>query len=158
MRHGAPRVVGGRGLRVPDVTGVASELSGLQGLDDVLLDRDLRTRGVHDVRAATHRVDQVRVEQMVSLRVQRGVDVHDVDRTHQRLHVGVVDQAKLLLDLSGQPASVEVMQPHVEGFQPAQHSLADAARRDDADVKSLKVIGALHAVGDVPAAVDHPLM
>lgn len=48
---GAQRVFGGSGLREPDVTTVAGEVAGLDGLGDVFLDDDGATGGVDEVRA-----------------------------------------------------------------------------------------------------------
>ena len=45
---GAERVVLGCGLREPDVTTVATELAGLEGVGDVLLDDDGTTGGVDE--------------------------------------------------------------------------------------------------------------
>jgi len=45
---GAQRVVLGRGLGEPDVAAVAAEVSGLQGLGDILLDDDGATSSVDE--------------------------------------------------------------------------------------------------------------
>ena len=47
---------------------------------------------------------------------------------------------------------------HIEGFQALQHGKANAAGGDGADMHAFDVIGALDAVGDVPAALHHPLI
>ena len=69
MRHGAPGMVGRRWLRVPDVTGVAGELTAFQRGHDGVADDDLRAGGVDDVGAATHRRQQLLVEEVIGLRV-----------------------------------------------------------------------------------------
>ena len=46
----------------------------------------------------------------------------------------------------------------VEGLEPAKHRKADAAGGDRADVHAFDLIGARDAVGDVPAALHHPLV
>ena len=46
----------------------------------------------------------------------------------------------------------------VEGLEPAKHRKADATCGHRADVHALDVIGARDAVGDVPAALHHPLV
>lgn len=155
VRHGWS---GGGRLREPHVAGVPGELAGTQRVDHVVAHHDLGPRGVDDVRAATHRVDQVGVEHVVRLRMKRRVDVDDVDRAHQRLHIRVVREVQFLLQFLGQAPGVEVVEVDVERGEAAQHRLTDTAGRDDADVEALEVVGALDAVGDVPAAVDHPLM
>src|SRR4029079_6577007 len=58
MRHGAPRVLLGRGLGEPDVTRVACELTALQRPDNRVAVADLAARRVHDVAAALHHADQ----------------------------------------------------------------------------------------------------
>ncbi len=65
-------------------------------------------------------------------------------------------EAELLLHLLRQPVLVVVMQLDVERLEPAQRREADAARRDGADIHAFEVVGALDAIGDVPAASDHP--
>ena len=47
---------------------------------------------------------------------------------------------------------------HIEGFQAPQHGKANAAGGDGADMHAFDVIGALDAIGDVPAALHHPLI
>jgi hypothetical protein len=51
---------------------------------------------------------------------------------------------------------VGVMELDVEGLQPLKHGKTDAAGADSADIHAFEVIGALDAVGDVPAASDDP--
>ena len=65
-------------------------------------------------------------------------------------------EAEFLLDRLGQPVLVVVMQLDVERLQPAQRREADAAGGDGADIHAFEVVGALDAIGDVPAASDHP--
>ena len=65
-------------------------------------------------------------------------------------------EAELLLDLLRQAMLVVVVQLDVERLQAAQHGEADAAGGDRADVHAFEVIGALDAIGDVPAAPDDP--
>ncbi len=156
--HGAPWMIGGRRLRVPDVAGVTGQLSATQCIDHRIANRDLGTRGVHDVRTAPHGIDQVCVEQVICLWLQRGMDVDDVHRADQGVHVWVIGEPQLLLHMGRQSTSVEVVQPHVKWLEPTHYCLSDAPCRDDADIESLKVVGAFNAVGDVPAAVDHPLV
>ena len=76
-----------------------------------------------------------------------------VDRTRQRAHVGVECGFQFLFDVGGQSAPVGVVQPDTERRQAPQHRLADPAGSHQTDVHTLQVVGALHAVGDVPAAV-----
>ena len=51
-----------------------------------------------------------------------------------------------------------VVEAHLERLQAPQHGGADPAGGHGSDLHPLDVIGAGHAVGDVPAAVDHPLV
>ncbi len=66
--------------------------------------------------------------------------------------------AELALDLLWQAVAVGVVQADLERLQPPQHRRADAPGGDRADLHALQVIRARDAVGDVPAAVDHPLV
>ena len=54
--------------------------------------------------------------------------------------------------------TVRVVQMHVERLQAAQHREADPAGGDRADMHALEIIGTLGAIGDVPSALDHPLV
>ena len=63
-----------------------------------------------------------------------------------------------LLDLVVEPVLVGVVQVDVERLEAAEHAEADAAGAERADRHALQVVGALHAVGDVPAALRHPLV
>ena len=54
--------------------------------------------------------------------------------------------------------SLEIMKMHVEGLQAAEHGKADPAGGDCADVHALDIIGPFYAVGDIPAALHHPLV
>jgi hypothetical protein len=53
---------------------------------------------------------------------------------------------------------IAIMKMHVERFQSAQYREADAASRDGPDMHALDIIGPRYAVGDVPAALHHPLI
>ena len=75
-----------------------------------------------------------------------------------RPDIRVVGEAQFLFHRGGQPPGVEVVQPDVERRQPPQHRLADATGGDDAHVQPLQVVRPGDAVGDVPAAVDHPFV
>ena len=65
---------------------------------------------------------------------------------------------QFLLDFSRQPVAVGVVQLHVERLQPAQHREADTSGRHGADMHAFEIIGALDAIGDVPAAFAHPIV
>ena len=87
MRHGAPGMVLGRGLRKPDVAGIARELAALQRAHDGVAVADLAARGVHDIAAALHHADQLVVEHVLGLGMQRRVDGHHVANLDQRFHI-----------------------------------------------------------------------
>eukprot|EP00756_Hemistasia_phaeocysticola_P019795 Hpha_TRINITY_DN15681_c1_g5::TRINITY_DN15681_c1_g5_i3::g.101174::m.101174 len=158
VRHAAPRVVARRGLREPHVTSVPGELPVLERLGDVLPVADLPARGVHDVRPALHLRQQLLVEHVLRLRVQRAVDRHDVAHLHHALHAVVVHQVVLLLDLLRQPVAVDVVQLAAEGVQAPQHTKPNAPRRNGTNVHRLNVVRARDTVCDVPAPVHHHLV
>ena len=66
--------------------------------------------------------------------------------------------AELPLDLCRQAVAVGVVQPDIERRKAPQHRRADPSRRDRPDLHPLQVVLARGAVGDVPAAVHHPLI
>src|SRR5262249_31414893 len=117
---------------------------------------NLGTRSVHDIAAALHHADQLVVEHVLSLGVQRRIDRHHVANLDQRLDIRMKGQSKLLLDRLGEAVLIGVVQLDVEGLQPTEYGKTDAAGSDSADIHAFKVIGAFDAVGDVPAAFDHP--
>src|SRR5580692_6635649 len=78
MRHCAPGMVFRRGLREPDVAGIASELAALEGADDGVAVADFATRGVHEIRATLHFGEKLVIEQALGLRMKRRVDRDDV--------------------------------------------------------------------------------
>ena len=90
--------------------------------------------------------------------MQRRIDRHDVADLDHVLDIGMPGEVELLLDRLGKPVSLVIMKMHVEGLQSAQHRKADAAGRARADVHALDVIGPFDTVGDVPAALHHPLV
>ena len=110
MRHGAPGMVLRRRLREPDVAGIARELAALQRADDGVAVADLAARGVHEIGAALHHADQLVVEQVLGLGMQRRVDGDHVADLDQRLDVRVEGEAELLLDLLRQAVLVGVVQ------------------------------------------------
>ena len=68
----------------------------------------------------------------------------------------VEGEAELTLDALVEAVSIGVVQLHVEGLETAKDRKADATCRDRSYGHALDVIGALNAVGDVPAPVDDP--
>src|SRR5262245_64072586 len=74
MRHGAPRMVLGCRLWEPDVAGIACELPALQRAHHGVAIDDLAASGVHDVATPLHHADQLVVEQVLGLRVERRID------------------------------------------------------------------------------------
>jgi len=65
MRHGPPRVVRGRRLRIPDVAGIACELAALQRPHDGIAVHELRARGVHQVGASFHHPERLVIDHML---------------------------------------------------------------------------------------------
>ena len=150
----AERVVLRSGLGEPDVTAVAAEVAGLEGLGDVLLDDDRAAGGVDEPSAGLHLGDEVLVEQAAGLLVQGAVDGDDVALGEHLLKAVDAAAADLLLDFGGQGLVIVVEELlAVEGLQAAQDALADAADGDGADDFALEVELVLGDGGDVPLAV-----
>jgi hypothetical protein len=89
--------------------------------------------------------------------MQRRVDRHDVAHTHERLGVRVVRDVEVLLE-GGNTVAIGVVQPNLERLQPSQYRGANPPGPDGANLHPLQVVGARHAVRDVPAARDDPLV
>src|SRR5262249_12705276 len=70
VRHRPPGVILRGGLREPDVTRVAGELTGLAGPRHSLAIADLAARSVNQIRAVLHPSDQLGVEQVLGLRME----------------------------------------------------------------------------------------
>jgi len=95
---------------------------------------------------------------MLGLRMQRTIDGDDIADLDHVLDVWMPGQIEFFFHRLRQSVAVIIVQVHVEGFQAPQHGETDAARRDRAHMHAFDVIGALDAVGDVPAALHHPLI
>ena len=121
MGHRPPGVVLRRGLGEPDVARVARELAGLAGSRDRVGIADLAAGGVDEIRAPLHLADQLGVEEVLRLRMERRVDRYHVAHANQRLDVRVIGNAELLLHLVRQSVPVGVMEPDLEGLQASQH-------------------------------------
>ncbi len=78
-------------------------------------------------------------------------------RHHFRRAV-IEGDAKLAFDVLGQPVHVGVVQRDVERLEPPEHGRADPPGSKRPDGHAFHVVGPLHAVGDVPPALDHPLV
>src|SRR5665809_18526 len=120
MRHGAPGVVLRCRLREPHVARITRELAAFQRPDDGIAIDDLAARRVHDVAAALHLRDQLVVEHMLGLRMQRRVDGDHVADLDQRFDVWMEGEPKFFLDRLGQPVLVVIVQLDVERLQSAE--------------------------------------
>jgi len=89
LGHCAPRLVSGRRLRRPHVTGISGELSRLKGTNDRVPVHDFGTRRVHDLGSAFHPSDEFVIKEVVRVRAKRCMDGHHVDGLHQRCCAGV---------------------------------------------------------------------
>jgi hypothetical protein len=71
MRHRPPRMVLGSGLRIPDIAGISSKLSALQGANNRLTIADQATCRVHQMNAVLHFADRLIVEQIATSKTPR---------------------------------------------------------------------------------------
>ena len=156
--HRTPRVVSRCRLREPDVTGVSGELSAFECSHDGISVADLPPGGVDYVSASLHRRDELVVEEMLRLGMKRRVDRDDVAIRDHRGRGLVEGETQLLLHLCRKSVTVGVMQLDVERLQAPQDSEADPAGCDGPDGHAFDVIRPLDAIGDVPTAVDDPLV
>src|ERR1700722_13384269 len=101
MWHGTPGMVARRRLREPHISRIACELATFERAHDSITIANLAARRVHDVAAALHHADQLVVEHMLSLGMERGVDGDHVAHLDQRLDVRMEGEPELLLDLLG---------------------------------------------------------
>jgi hypothetical protein len=158
MRHGAPGMVPGGGLREPDVAGITGELSAFEGANDGVAIADFASGGVHEISAALHLGEQFVVEEALGFRMERCVDRDDVADLDRVLGIRMPREVQLFLDRLRQPMPIEIVQVDVERLQTAQHRKTDAAGCDGADMHPLDIVGTRHAVRDVPAAVYDSLV
>lgn len=147
------RVVGGGGLREPDITTVAAEVARLDGLGDILLDDDGTTSGVDEPRALLHLGDELLVEQTAGLLVQRAVDGDNITLGEHLLEVVDTAAADLLLNLRGKGLVVVVEELlAVEGLETAEDTLTDTANGNGTDDLALEVELVLSDSSNVPLA------
>src|SRR5262245_41371151 len=85
VRHGSPWMVFCRRLRKPHIARIACELPAFERPDDGIAVDNFASGGVHDVATALHHANQPIVEQVLGLRMQRGVDSDDVANLYQGL-------------------------------------------------------------------------
>ncbi len=95
---------------------------------------------------------------MLGFRVQRAVQRHHVAHLGQAFQAGVMRQVQLFFDRFRQAVAVEIVQLDIERLHQAQNAQTDAAGGDGTDIHALDIVGARHAIGDVPAALDHPIV
>ena len=95
---------------------------------------------------------------MLGLGVKGCVDRDDIADPHHVFHTRMPGKIELLFHRFRQAVTVEVMEVHVEWFQPTQHGKTNTSRRDRADVHTFHVIRTRHTIGDVPAPLYHPLV
>ncbi|KAL2290575.1 hypothetical protein FJTKL_15622 [Diaporthe vaccinii] len=137
----AQRMVLRRGLREPDVTTVAAELAGLEGIGDVLLDDDSSTGGA------------------AGLLVQWAVDGDNITLCQHLLEVLDATGANLLLLLRAQRLVIVVKQLlAVEGLEAAQDTLTDTANGDGTNDLALEIKLVLGSLGDIPVSTLNLLM
>jgi hypothetical protein len=83
VRHRPPWMVLRGRFREPHVSCIAREFPVLQGPDNGVPVANLAARCVYDLGAALHGANQCVIEQMLGLRMQRGVDGNYVTELHQ---------------------------------------------------------------------------
>jgi hypothetical protein len=98
-------MISGCRLWKPHVTGVPGELSAFECSHDGISIADLSLGGVDDVSTPFHRRDELVVEEMLGLGVQRSVDRDDVAMRHHRRAL-VKGEPELALDLSRQAVAI----------------------------------------------------
>ena len=153
MGHRPPGMISGCRLRKPYVTGVPGELSAFECSHDGISIADLSPGGVDDVSTPFHRRDELVVEEMLGLGVQRSVDRDDVAMRHHRRRALVEAETELALDLSRQAVAIRVMKLDVERLQPPQDGKADASSGHRPNRHALEVVGPFDTVGDIPTPV-----
>ena len=123
----------------------------LSRADRLIVSRDAATTPWKEL-TLLHLRDELLVEQAPRLLVQRAVDRHHVALAQHLLQALHAPAADLLLLLQRQRLVVEVEQLlAVEGLEPAQHALADAAHGHRAHHLVLQVKLVLGRLGHVPA-------
>jgi hypothetical protein len=150
----AERVVLGGGLGEPDVTTVATEVAGLEGLGDILLDDDGTAGSVDEPSTGLHLRDEVLVEETAGLLVQGAVNSDNVTLGEHLLEVLNATATDLLLGL-GREGLVVVVEEllAVEGLEAAEDTLTDTANGDGTDDLALEVELVLSDSGDVPVTI-----
>merc|ERR1712188_153708 len=98
MRHAPPRMILGRRLREPHIPSITSQLARLQSPCNRITVADLAAGRVDNVRAALHSGEEVIVEQVLRLRVQRAIDSDNVAMRHHVLGGLMPREIQLLLD------------------------------------------------------------
>jgi hypothetical protein len=79
----------GRGLRVPDVASISSELAGSQRTNDGVAIDQLATGRVDEIRAALRLGKHIVVEEVFGRGVERHLEIYDIHRLHQGLRIRI---------------------------------------------------------------------
>src|ERR1700693_266529 len=140
MRHGPPGMILRWRLWEPYVACIACELTAFEGADDRVAIANLAAGGVHEISPSLHFREQLVVEEVLRFRMKRRVDRHNVTDFDHVFDTGMPSEVQLLLDRLGEPMSVVIMKMRVEGLQAAEHSEADTAGGDSADVHALDIM------------------
>ena len=124
VRHAPPSMIVRRWLREPDIPGIAGEMAALEGADNRIAVADLGARCVHDVGATLHLRDELVVEEILGLWMQRRIDrdhVADLDHVFDR---GVPGETELHLQSAGQALPIEIMELDLVERKPFAYGIA----------------------------------
>src|SRR5258708_37565583 len=128
VRHGPPRMVLWRRLRIPNVACISGEVAGLKRANDSVALNQLAAGRINEIAAALHMRKHLVVEEVLGRRIKRHLEIDDVNGLHQRLSIRMVGETKLLFDTGAQSMRVGVMQMQPERLEPMQHYEYDTSR------------------------------
>lgn len=152
----AERMVLGSRLGEPNVTSITTEVAGLDGFSNVLLDDNGAAGGIDEPSALLHLGDEVLVEETKGLLVERAVDGDNVTLSEHLLEALDTTAANLLLNLRRERLVVVVEELlAVEWLQAAQNTLANATDGDGSNNLALEVILVLSDSSDIPVTVTN---
>ncbi len=151
-------MIGRRRLREPDVAGVTGQLATFQGSRDGIAIAQFAARGVNQISATLEIGQGLGVNHVLGFRMQWAIQRHHIADFGQALQAAMVRHAEFLLNLFRQAMPVQVVQLHPERLEQAQYTQADPAGGYRADIHAFQIVRAHHAIGDIPAAFDYPVV
>ena len=120
--HRAPRMVVGRWLREPRVTGITGQLSAFQRINDGVTIGKLAAGGVDQLCATFEELQRLCVDHVLGFRMKRAIQRDHIAHLGQTFQAAVISQIQLFFHGVRQAMAVKLVQLDAERLEQAQHA------------------------------------